>query len=156
MCWGSPSCSTQGRLGAGELLAVLGMELVPAAGQWVGMTEGPAGPERLKSGKSETNDKQTVTANTEQILFLMSSVKWPSRSQFILAELSCWGGADVQRGFETAHLRERRKTCPEIHLLSPGTDLCVPLWFASFQLQTLICSPSPGSIQGEIKASAGF
>lgn len=28
-------------------------------------------------------------------------------------------GTDVQRGFETAHLSERRKTCPEIHLLSP-------------------------------------
>lgn len=41
----------------------------------MGMTEGPAGPERLKTGKSETNDRQSVTANTEQLLSLMSAVK---------------------------------------------------------------------------------
>lgn len=81
MCgWVHPALHEQwqGRPGAGWLLEVLGLELVPAAGGGMGMTEGPAGPERLKTGKSETNDRQSVTAGTEQLLFLMSAVKWPS------------------------------------------------------------------------------
>lgn len=45
-----------GQTRAGRLLAVLGLELEPAAGGGMGMTEDPAGPERLETGTSETNE----------------------------------------------------------------------------------------------------
>lgn len=39
------------------------------------MAEGPTGSERLEIVKSETNDRQGFTVNTEQLSFVMSAVK---------------------------------------------------------------------------------